>query len=123
MSTQSNDLPVPHVSQQQDTSAASMVSPVDAYNMKLKTSSSNSKEESRSHGNSADVVDQQSGKSSFSPVIAADADLIEKEWVLRAKAIVSKTKNDPREQSSALNRYKADYIKKRYNKDIKVSDK
>ena len=56
------------------------------------------------------------------PSVAADDDLIEKEWVLRAKAIVAKTKDDPHQQNKELNLYKADYIKKRYNKDIKVSE-
>lgn len=56
------------------------------------------------------------------PPVAEDADLIEKEWVLRAKALVAKTKDDPHQQNKELNLYKADYIKKRYNKDVKVSE-
>lgn len=56
------------------------------------------------------------------PTTAEDADLIEKEWVLRAKALVAKTKDDPHQQNKELNLYKADYIKKRYNKDVKVSE-
>lgn len=56
------------------------------------------------------------------PPTAEDADLIEKEWVLRAKALVAKTKEDPHQQNKELNLYKADYIKKRYNKDVKVSE-
>lgn len=56
------------------------------------------------------------------PSEAADSDLIEKEWVERAKQIVDHTKDDPHEQQKALSRMKADYMKKRYNKDIKVSD-
>lgn len=56
------------------------------------------------------------------PATADDADLIEKEWVLRAKALVAKTKDDPHQQNKELNLYKADYIKKRYNKDVKVSE-
>jgi hypothetical protein len=61
-------------------------------------------------------------KSPHSPTIADDNDLIEKEWINKAKLIVAKTRDDPREQSKELFKYKADYIKKRYNKDIKVSD-
>lgn len=61
-------------------------------------------------------------KSPHAPSIADDNDLIEKEWVNKAKLIVAKTKDDPREQSKELYKYKADYIKKRYNKDIKVSE-
>lgn len=55
-------------------------------------------------------------------LIADDADLIEKEWVARAKAIVDQTKTDPFVQNKELNKVKADYIKKRYNKDVKVSE-
>lgn len=53
---------------------------------------------------------------------AEDTDLIEKEWVLRAKSIVDKTKNDPHLQNSEMSQFKADYIKKRYNKELKVTE-
>lgn len=56
------------------------------------------------------------------PDLAEDVDLIEKEWVNKAKAIVNHTKDDPRRQNAELNKMKADYIKKRYNKDIQVSE-
>lgn len=56
------------------------------------------------------------------PSGAEDTDLIEKEWVERAKQIVEHTREDPYEQQRALSQMKADYLKKRYNKDIKVSD-
>lgn len=52
---------------------------------------------------------------------AADVDLIEKEWVQKAKAIVAATNGDPYSQNKEINKMKADYIKKRYNKDIKVA--
>ena len=52
---------------------------------------------------------------------AADVDLIEKEWVQKAKAIVAATQGDPFLQNKEINKIKADYIKKRYNKDIKVA--
>ena len=58
----------------------------------------------------------------ISPVIADDVDLIEKEWVLRAKDIVDKTRHDPYEQNKEINKFKAEYIKKRYNKDLRLSD-
>lgn len=54
------------------------------------------------------------------PEDASDADLIEKEWVLKAKDIVSHTQSNPHEQQQALSKFKADYMKKRYNKDIKT---
>lgn len=56
------------------------------------------------------------------PAIADDNDLIEKEWVAKAKQIVNGTKNDPHLQSVEMNRYKATYIKKRFNKDVKVAE-
>lgn len=67
-------------------------------------------------------VSSQSAVNITVPDEAADADLIEKEWVERAKQIVDHTRDDPREQQNALSRMKADYMKKRYNKDIKVSN-
>jgi hypothetical protein len=56
------------------------------------------------------------------PVLAEDVDLIEKEWVDKAKAIVNHTKDDPYRQNHEINKMKADYIKKRYNKDVQVSE-
>jgi hypothetical protein len=50
-----------------------------------------------------------------------DGDLIEKEWVNKAKQIVERTRNDPYKQSKELTVFKADYMKKRYDKTIKVS--
>ncbi len=55
------------------------------------------------------------------PSIADDNDLIEKEWVIRAKQIVEHTRTDPHKQSEAMNLMKADYLKKRYNRTIKVT--
>lgn len=54
------------------------------------------------------------------PETANDTDLIEKEWVIKAQSIVNKTIDDPYKQSRELTALKAEYIKKRYNKDIKV---
>lgn len=54
-----------------------------------------------------------------SPLTAADNDLIEKEWVSKAKEMVARTHGDPFNQNKEINKIKAEYIKKRYNKDIK----
>lgn len=54
------------------------------------------------------------------PAVAEDIDLIEKAWVEKAKAIVRSTHGDPFSQNKELNKVKAEYIKKRYDKDIKV---
>lgn len=57
------------------------------------------------------------------PDVAEDIDLIEKEWVDKAKAIVAHTHNDPYNQNKEMNKFKADYMKKRYGKDIRLDDK
>lgn len=57
-----------------------------------------------------------------SPQIADDVDLIEKEWVEKAKEIVEKTKDNPYLQNKAISEIKADYIQKRYNKQISKSE-
>jgi Txe/YoeB family toxin of Txe-Axe toxin-antitoxin module len=59
---------------------------------------------------------------SFAPSMADDVDLIEKEWVERAKQIVEQTKHDPYQQNEAMMKMKTDYLKKRYNRDIKRDD-
>lgn len=50
------------------------------------------------------------------PVIAADEDLIEKQWVDSAKRIIEETRSDPYRQGEAINRLQADYLQKRYGK-------
>jgi hypothetical protein len=55
-------------------------------------------------------------------LIADDADLIEKAWVEKAKQLVQQTKADPYTQNKEINKFKADYIKKRYNKDVQVDN-
>ncbi|MGI9028073.1 MAG: hypothetical protein ACR2FM_04510 [Candidatus Saccharimonadales bacterium] len=52
------------------------------------------------------------------PEEAGDNDLIEKEWVVKAKQIVEHTAEDPFTQQQELNKIRADYMKKRYSKDI-----
>jgi hypothetical protein len=64
---------------------------------------------------------------SSSPPISAglpaqDTDLIEKEWVERAKSIVAQTQDDPYKQKNEMSKIKADYIKKRFNKSIPLED-
>jgi hypothetical protein len=57
---------------------------------------------------------------SSSNLIADDVDVIEKIWVQKAKTIVDETRDDPHKQSTELSHMKRDYIKKRFNKDIKL---
>lgn len=63
-----------------------------------------------------------SGVSLMVPDSAEDLDLIEKIWVQKAKQIVDSTQGDPYVQNKQLNRMKVEYIKKRYDKDIKHSE-
>lgn len=53
-----------------------------------------------------------------SPAIAGDEDLIEKEWVDRAKKIVSDTRDDPYQQENAVSALQKDYQKKRYGREL-----
>lgn len=55
------------------------------------------------------------------PLVAGDDDLIEKEWVEKAKKIVQDTKADPYAQEKEVSKLQADYIKKRYGKEIKLA--
>lgn len=52
---------------------------------------------------------------------ADDGDLIEKEWVHKAKQIVERTRDDPYKQTEELTLVKVDYMKKRYGKTLKLS--
>ncbi len=52
------------------------------------------------------------------PAVAADDDLIEKEWVDKLKKIIALTKGNPHEQAKAIAALQADYLKKRYNRNI-----
>lgn len=61
-------------------------------------------------------------KHADSPANADDNDLIEQEWVIKAKAIVERTHDDPYLQNKEINKFKADYIKKRYKREIKVNE-
>ena len=53
------------------------------------------------------------------PVEANDTDLIEKEWVNVLQDIVRHTSEDPFTQQNEISRLKVDYMKKRYNRDVK----
>jgi len=59
---------------------------------------------------------------SSAAISADDSDLIEKEWVEKAKSIVASTRHDPQAQNRELGKFKADYLQKRYNKTLKVDE-
>lgn len=54
------------------------------------------------------------------PAVANDDDLIEKEWVEKAKKVVAETRSDPYAQDKAVSRLQADYLQKRYGKSVKL---
>ena len=60
--------------------------------------------------------------SADTPLAAEDSDLIEQEWVHKAKAIVNNTRDDPHQQNRQINKFKASYIKKRYNREVKIDE-
>ena len=64
----------------------------------------------------------QNSAMSETPRIADDTDLIEKEWVIKAKEIIARTKHDPYQQNKEVERMKVCYRKKRYNKDVKLTE-
>ncbi len=47
---------------------------------------------------------------------------LDEEWITKAKAIIEQTKNDPYLESKELSKTKADYLRIRYNKQIKVAE-
>lgn len=55
------------------------------------------------------------------PAVAADVDVIEKEWVDKAEDIIAKTAGDPHAEEEAIEDLTIDYMKKRYDKDIAKS--
>ncbi len=57
-----------------------------------------------------------------SHIIADDIDVMEKEWVDRAKKIISLTSSDPYSEAKELTKLKATYMKKRFNKDLPIDD-
>jgi hypothetical protein len=56
------------------------------------------------------------------PTLAADDDLIEKEWVDKAKKIILETKDDPYRRELEVNKLQTDYLRKRYGKELGVAD-
>ena len=68
------------------------------------------------HSNSAAPL------SPHSPSVADDVDLIEKEWVDKAKKIITETRDDPYRREQEVSRLQADYLRKRYGKELGVSN-
>lgn len=56
------------------------------------------------------------------PLVAADEDLIEKEWVDKAKEIIEQTRDDPHARTQKVNELQRDYLQKRYGKVVGASE-
>jgi hypothetical protein len=68
------------------------------------------------------VADPQQVVTTATPLVAADEDLIEKEWVDKAKEIIEQTKDDPFARTAKVNELQRDYLQKRYGKVIGASE-
>jgi hypothetical protein len=55
------------------------------------------------------------------PIAAKDDDLIEKEWVDKAKKIIIQTKDDPYRREQEVEKLQADYLRKRYGRELGAS--
>jgi hypothetical protein len=55
------------------------------------------------------------------PLVANDDDLIEKEWVDQAKKIIVQTKDDPYRREQEVAKLQADYLRKRYGRELGTS--
>ena len=62
--------------------------------------------------------DQSTSTIITTPSVASDDDLIEKEWVDKAKKVIAETKDDPYRREQEVNRLQADYLSKRYGREL-----
>lgn len=56
------------------------------------------------------------------PLVAADDDLIEKEWVDKIKRVMAETKDDPYRREQEVKKLQVDYVRKRYGREIGKND-
>ena len=56
------------------------------------------------------------------PLVASDSDQIEKEWVDKAKKIISDTKEDPYQRDEEVSKLQVEYIKTRYGRSINLDE-
>lgn len=64
------------------------------------------------------AVPQQVSSDDTTMMAAGDDDLIEKEWVDKAKSIIAATKDNPYKREQEINRLQIEYIRKRYGRTI-----
>jgi hypothetical protein len=65
---------------------------------------------------------EQVTQAGYRPQMADDSDTIEDEWIVIVKRILEEYKEDPFALTRAMALLRADYLKKRYNKESKVAD-
>lgn len=65
-----------------------------------------------------DVVATAGMSDDDSPLVAGDEDVIEKEWVDKAKKIIAETKEDPHQREQQIKKLQVEYLRKRYGREI-----
>jgi len=68
------------------------------------------------------VADDTAVQASSAATSAKDDDVIEKEWVNKSKKIVKETRGDPYRKEHEVSKLQADYMHKRYGKQVKIPD-
>lgn len=63
-------------------------------------------------------VDNSSTDDTSVPLVAADEDLIEKEWVDKVKKVIAETKDDPYLREQQVKQLQVEYVRKRYGRGI-----
>jgi hypothetical protein len=64
------------------------------------------------------AADDETPQTDDLPMVANDDDLIEKEWIDKAKKIITQTKDDPYRREREVGKLQADYLLKRYGKEL-----
>lgn len=64
------------------------------------------------------AITQGSSSDDTATLLASDDDLIEKEWVDKAKKIIAETKDDPYKREYEISKLQIEYIRKRYGREI-----
>ena len=65
-----------------------------------------------------DIVVDTGTVDDINPLTATDSDQIERVWAERIQKIIALTKDNPRVEQIEINKLKADYLKKRFNREI-----
>lgn len=66
----------------------------------------------------SNVTDDSTASDNSTPLTAGDDDLIEKEWVDKAKKIIAETRDDPYRREREISKLQVEYIRKRYGRTV-----